>query len=372
MTREAPGIGEEHAAATMPHGLFGLTTALVAIPSVSHFEGPMADAVEAALRLCPWLEVQRVGDNVVARTDLGRRHRVLLAGHLDTVPPVDGNEEPRIVDDVLYGVGSADMKGGLAVFLHLAGTIPEPAVDVTWCFYACEEVDQEFSGLRHLWEHRPDLLEADAAILGEPTGGVVEAGCQGTLRVRISLAGRRAHTARPHTGRNAIHRMAPLLSAVAGYQSRRPVLDGCEYVEQLQAVEVSGGVSGNVVPDEASLVVNHRFAPDRTPADAEARLQELLGTHLEPEDRWELTDASPGAPPSLDHPVLAGLVAATGTGPVAKQGWTDASSLWAHGIPAANFGPGDPLLAHTPDEHVSAGDLDRTAAVLETLLRRGR
>ncbi len=211
MTREAPGIGEEHAAATMPHGLFGLTTALVAIPSVSHVEGPMADAVETALRLCPWLEVERVGDNVVARTDLGRRHRVLLAGHLDTVPPVDGNEEPRIEDDVLYGVGSADMKGGLAVFLDLAGTIPEPAVDVTWCFYACEEVDQEFSGLRHLWEHRPDLLEADAAILGEPTGGVVEAGCQGTLRVRISLAGRRAHTARPYTGRNAIHRLAPLL-----------------------------------------------------------------------------------------------------------------------------------------------------------------
>ncbi len=302
MTRGAAGAGEEHAAEPMPHGLFGLTTALVAIPSVSHFEGPMADAVEAALRLCPWLEVDRVGDNVVARTDLGRRHRVLLAGHLDTVPPVDGNEEPRIVDDVLYGVGSADMKGGLAVFLHLAGIIPEPAVDVTWCFYTCEEVDQQFSGLRHLWEHRPDLLEADAAILGEPTGGVVEAGCQGTLRVRISLAGRRAHTARPHTGRNAIHRLAPLLAAVAGYQSRRPVLDGCEYVEQLQAVEVSGGVSGNVVPDEASLVVNHRFAPDRTPADAEARLRELLGTHLEPGDRWELTDASPGAPPSLGPP----------------------------------------------------------------------
>ncbi len=365
-------VGSPVDGGAMPGGLLGLTTALVAIPSVSHVEGPMADAVEAALRLCPWLAVERVEDNVVARTDLGRRHRVLMAGHLDTVPPTGGNEEPHIVDGTLYGVGSADMKGGLAVFLHLAGTIPEPGVDVTWCFYAGEEVAQEFNGLRHLWEHRPDLLAADAAILGEPTGGVVEAGCQGTLRVRISLAGRRAHTARPHTGRNAIHRLAPVLATVAGYESRRPVLDGCEYVEQLQAVEVSGGVSGNVVPDEASVLVNHRFAPDRSPEEAEASLRVLLGPHLEPGDRWELTDAAAGAPPALDHPVLAGLVAATGQAPQAKQGWTDASSMWAHGVPAANFGPGDPLLSHTPDEHVSTEELERAASVLDTLLRTER
>jgi succinyl-diaminopimelate desuccinylase len=363
--------GREDAAVAMPGGLLGLTTALVAIPSVSHVEGPMADAVEAALGLCPWLEVERVGDNVVARTDLGRRHRVLLAGHLDTVPPVGGNEEPRLDGDTLYGVGSVDMKGGLAVFLHLAGTIPDPAVDVTWCFYVAEEVAQEFNGLRHLWEHRPDLLAADAAILGEPTAGAVEAGCQGTLRVRISLAGQRAHTARPHTGRNAVHRLAPLLAAIAGYESRRPVLDGCEYVEQVQVVEVSGGVSGNVVPDEASVSVNHRFAPDRTPEQAEAWLREWLGPFLEPGDRWEFVEAAAGAPPSLDHPVLAALVDATGTAPLAKQGWTDASSLWAHGVPAANFGPGDPLLAHTPGEHVSAEELQRTAAVLDRLLRAG-
>ncbi len=368
-----PGAADQDAGqvVAMPQGLLGLTTALVAIPSVSHVEGPMADAVEAALRLCPWLTVERVGDNVVARTDLGRRHRLLLAGHLDTVPPVGGNDEPRILGDTLYGVGSADMKGGLAVFLHLAGTIPDPAVDVTWCFYAAEEVAPEFNGLRHLWEHRPDLLVADAAILGEPTSGVVEAGCQGTLHVRISLAGLRAHTARPHTGRNAIHRLAPLLAAVAGYESRRPVLDGCEYVEQLQVVEVAGGVSGNVVPDEASVLLNLRFAPDRTPAQAEGWLREFAEPFLEPGDRWELTDAAAGAPPSLDHPVLAGLVAATGTAPLAKQGWTDASSLWAHGVPAANFGPGDPLLAHTPDEHISVDQLERTATVLAALLRTG-
>ena len=356
----------------MPAGLFGLATALVAIPSVSHHEGLMADAVSSALDRCPWLTVERVGDNVVARTDLGRPGRLLMAGHLDTVPPVGGNEEPRVVGDVLYGVGAADMKGGLAVMLHLAGALSEPAVDVTWCFYACEEVEQRFNGLQRLWELRPDLLEADAAILGEPTDGRVEAGCQGTLRVRIGMEGRRAHTARPWTGRNAVHRLAPVLTAVAGYESRRTVLDGCEYAEQLQAVEVSGGVAGNVVPDEASVTVNHRFAPDRTVDQAERSVRELLGGHLDPGDKWELVTSAPGAPPSLDHPMLAGLVAATGSPPRAKLGWTDVASLWAHGVPAANFGPGDPSQAHTPGEHVSAGDLDQVAAVLERLLRTGR
>lgn len=356
----------------MPDGLFGLATALVAVPSVSHHEEQMADAVEAALDLCPWLTVDRVGSNVVARTDLDRGSRVLLAGHLDTVSPVAGNEEPRIVGDTLYGVGAADMKGGLAVFLHLAGALPEPAVDVTWCFYVCEEVDQRFNGLRHLWEYRPELLEADAAILGEPTGGVVEAGCQGTLRVRIGLEGARAHTARPYAGRNAIHRLAPVLAALARYESRRTLLDGCEYVEQLQAVEVTGGVAGNVVPDEASVVVNHRFAPDRTVEQAEASVRETLGRHLEPGDKWELVEFAAGAPPALDHPLLAGLVEATGSSPRAKLGWTDAASLWAHGIPAANFGPGDPSLAHTPGEYVTAGDLAQAAGVLERLLQAGR
>jgi succinyl-diaminopimelate desuccinylase len=348
-----------------------MATALVAIPSVSHHESLMADAVMAALDLCPWLTVERVGDNVVARTSAGRPHRLLLGGHLDTVPPVDGNEEPWIEGQTLYGVGAADMKGGLAVLLHLAGTVPEPAIDVTYCFYACEEVNQEFNGLQHLWRHRPDLLAADAAILCEPTGGVVEAGCQGTMRLKVTLAGSRAHTARPHTGRNAIHRLAPLLTAVAGYQSRRPVLDGCEYVEQLQVVDVDGGVAGNVVPDRASVLINHRFAPDRTVAVAEASVRAFLDPHLEPDDQWELVEAAPGAPPALDHPLLAGLVATTGSPPVAKQGWTDVSSFWEHGVPAANFGPGGPLLAHTPGEFVRADELERAAEVLGAVVGAG-
>jgi len=353
---------------TMPDGLLGLATALVGIPSVSHHEEVMADAVQAALELCPWLDVVRVGHNVVARTDLGRDRRVLLAGHLDTVPPAGGNDEPHLEGSTLYGLGAADMKGGLAVFLHLAGRLDTPTTDVTWCFYAAEEVAHEHNGLRQLWAERPDLLAADAAILGEPTDGLVEAGCQGTLRVRVRLAGARAHTARPYAGRNAVHRLAPLLTTVAAYEGRRPVIDGCEYHEQLQAVSVEGGVAANVVPDEATVVLNHRFAPDRTVAQAESGIRELVAPHLEAGDHWELVDASEGAPPSLGHPVLAALVAATGTAARAKVGWTDVASFWAHGVPAANFGPADPLLAHTAGEHVSAGELAAAAAVLESLL----
>ncbi len=352
-----------------PDGLLGLATALVGIPSVSHHEGPMADAVEAALGLCPWLTVERLGDNVVARTELGRSRRVLLAGHLDTVPPAGGNDEPRVEDGTLYGVGSTDMKGGLAVFLHLAGTLDRPPVDLTWCFYAGEEVAREHNGLLRLWAERPDLLAADVAVLGEPTDGVVEAGCQGTMRLRITLHGLRAHTARPHAGRNAIHRLAGLLTAVDGYEVRRPVIDGCEYAEQLQVVSVEGGVAANVVPDRATVIVNHRFAPDRTPAQAESAVRELLAPLLEPGDHWELLEAAPAAPPSLDDPVLAALVAATGAAPRAKVGWTDVAFFAEHGVPAANFGPGDPLLSHTPTEHVNAAQLSRVASALEATLR---
>jgi succinyl-diaminopimelate desuccinylase len=225
------------------------------------------------------------------------------------------------------------------------------------------------SGLLELWRERPDLLSGDAAILGEPTGALVEAGCQGTMRVRISLRGVRAHTARPFTGRNAIHRLGPLLKAIAAWESRTVVLDGCAYAEQLQAVAVDGGVAGNVVPDAASVTVNFRYAPDRDLAGAEDYLRRLLGGFCEDEgDGLLLIDGSDGAPPSLDHPLLAALVDATGTAPRAKVGWTDVASFWEHGVPAANFGPGDPLLAHHPDEHVTRDQLERARGVLAALV----
>jgi succinyl-diaminopimelate desuccinylase len=262
------------------------------------------------------------------------------------------------------------MKGGLAVMLDLATTVAEPAVDLTWCFYAREEVDRAHSGLLELWQQRPDLLAGDAAVLGEPTGALVEAGCQGTMRIRLTLRGMRAHTARPFTGRNAIHRLGPLLERVAGWHGRSVTLDGCAYAEQLQVVGIEGGVAANVVPDQARVTLNHRYAPDRGQAEAEAFLHQLLDPFLEPGtgDTFELLDAGDGAPPALDQPLLHALVERSGAPPRAKVGWTDVASFWEHGVPAANFGPGDPLLAHHPEERVTGAQLEQARATLRAVI----
>ena len=342
---------------------------LVDIPSVSHDEAAITDHLEALLTDVPWLTVERVEHNLVARTDLGRDKRIVLAGHTDTVPP-NGNEGARRDGDMLWGLGSADMKSGVTVLLELARSVEAPAVDVTYVFYECEEVDSKHNGLRKLLAGRPDLLTCDAAVLAEPTGARIEAGCQGTLRARVTLGGTRAHTARPWMGRNAIHRLGEVLARVAAYEGRRPVLDGCEYREALQAVRVGGGVAGNVVPDEAIVDLNHRFAPDRDAAEAEAQVRDVLGP-LEDGDRFELLDAAPPAPPSLVHPLLAGLAQRSGHAPRAKLGWTDVAFFASQGVPATNFGPGDPTVAHTAEERVERAELDLVYGALRSLLTEG-
>jgi succinyl-diaminopimelate desuccinylase len=345
---------------------------LVDIGSVSHTEKVLADRIEADLSAVPWLAVSRVGDNVVARTELGRAKRVILAGHLDTVP-ANGNERARIEGDTCWGLGSADMKGGLVVASRLARTLAEPAVDVTYIFYVCEEVDQIHSGLLQLRDQRPDLLAADAAILGEPTGGAVEAGCQGTLRATVTMTGRRAHTARPWMGVNAIHRLAPVLAALDAYEGRRPVIDGCEYREAIQAVRLEAGVANNVVPDRAVLTVNHRFAPDRSTDEAFDALRTLLDGSLDSAagDEVVLQASSSPASPGLDNPLLASLVRRTGQPARAKLGWTDVAFFAQFGLPATNYGPGDPSIAHTAEERVSRSELETAYAALYALLSEG-
>ena len=343
--------------------LLALAATLVAIPSESLDEGRLADMVEAELRQVPWLTVDRFEHNVVARTMLGRSHRVLLAGHLDTVP-ANNNTEARIVDDRLYGLGACDMKCSLAAMLEVARTVEPPTVDVTFVFYAAEEIASEHNGLLHLFDHRPELLDCDLALLGEPTSAQIEAGCQGTLRVKVTYRGERAHTARPWKGRNAIHRLGDLLSRLDTYEGRRPMIGGCEFREALQAVYVDGGVAGNVVPDSASVTINHRFAPDRSNDEAVAHVRDFVGEC----DGFELTAMSSAAYPATDHPLVAGLIERLGLEVSAKLGWTDVARFSEHGIPAANFGSGDASLAHTKDEYVERAEIERVYAVLLDLL----
>ncbi len=330
-----------------------LTAALVDIRSESRAEKPLADAVEAALRGLPHLSVDRDGDAVVARTALGRAERVVLAGHLDTVPVAD-NLPSRLDGGRLHGCGTTDMKAGVAVQLRIAATVPDPNRDLTLVFYDAEEIAAEFNGLRRLAERHPEWLAGDFAVLLEPTGAEVHGGCQGTLRVNVRTTGRRAHSARSWLGENAIHKAAPVLARLADYTPRRVVIDGLTYPEGLNAVRVEGGHAGNVIPDLCVVTVNYRFAPDRSEQEALDHVRRVFdGFDVEP------TDSAPGAPPGLHRPAAAAFVAAIGREPSAKEAWTDVARFAALGVPAVNYGPGDPALAHTREEYVE------TAAVVE-------
>ncbi|CUU58644.1 succinyl-diaminopimelate desuccinylase [Parafrankia irregularis] len=356
-----------------------LTRALVDVPSVSGDEATLATAVEKALRAAGGddgsgaggagaaggLEVLRDGDAVLARTNRGLPSRVLLAGHLDTVP-VAANLPSRLDGTRLYGCGTSDMKAGVAVMLRLAAAAGEGAAtrhDVTWVFYDNEEVAADRNGLRRITSGHRDWLQADLAILMEPTGGEIEAGCQGTVRVVATTRGRRAHSARSWLGDNAIHRAGELLTRLAAYQPRSVTLDGCTYREGLSAVRIDGGVAGNVIPDECRVTVNFRFAPDRdVPAALDHVAQVLDGFELSVED------SARGALPGLSAPAAAAFVAATARTPAAKFGWTDVARFAELGIPALNYGPGDPNLAHTRDEYVELALIDEAERVLRSYL----
>ncbi|NJQ15019.1 succinyl-diaminopimelate desuccinylase [Streptomyces bohaiensis] len=327
-----------------------LTAQLVDIPSVSGSEEPLADAVEAALRGLGHLRVDRWGNNVVARTELGRAERVVLAGHLDTVPIADNVPSRLDEDGVLWGCGTSDMKSGVAVQLRIAATVPEPNRDLTFVFYDNEEVEADRNGLGRLAAVHPDWLTGDFAVVLEPSGGEVEGGCQGTLRVVLRTEGVRAHSARSWMGANALHAAAPVLARLASYEPRRPVIDGLEYHEGLNAVRIGGGVAGNVIPDVCEIAVNYRYAPDRDEEAALAHVREVFAdcglASLTVEDH------SPGALPGLSHPAAQAFMAAVGGEARPKFGWTDVARFSSLGVPAVNYGPGEPSLAHKRDERV--------------------
>jgi succinyl-diaminopimelate desuccinylase len=339
-----------------------LTAALVDIPSVSGTEEPLADAIAVALAALGRFEVLRSGNAVLARTDLGRPTRVLLAGHIDTVPIAD-NVPSRRDGDILHGCGTTDMKSGDAMLLHLAATVAEPSRDLTFVFYDCEEIEHDRNGLTRIERELRDWLTADLAILGEPTNGVVEAGCQGTVSAMITLRGRRAHSARSWLGSNAIHQAGEVLRILDAWPGRSVDIDGCGYREGLNAVGINGGVASNVIPDECQVRINFRFAPDRDAGAAVGYLEDLFEGY-----ELEVLDVAAGALPGLSAPAAGEFGAAAGGTPVAKFGWTDVARFAALGIPAVNYGPGNPSLAHTREEHVSMTQIREMTERLRTFL----
>jgi len=322
-----------------------LTVVLCDIESVSGNERRLAEAVELVLREVPHLTVQRDGDTVVAQTDLGRAERVVLAGHLDTVPLGD-NLPCRVEDGRIHGCGTTDMKSGVAVQLRLAAQLDRPNRDVTYVFYDNEEVEAEKNGLGRVARNHPEWLAADFAILMEPTNAAVEGGCQGTLRADVAFSGHRAHSARSWMGENAVHKAGEVLQRLASYEAEQVDIDGLVYREGLNAVGIRGGVAGNVIPDECVVEVNYRFAPSRSEAEAADVVRRVL-------DGFDVrvTDSAPGALPGLSHPAAAAFVAMVGREPLPKFGWTDVARFSALGVPAVNYGPGDPMVAHQREEY---------------------
>ena len=356
-----------------------LAAALVDIPSVSGDEAPIADAIAAALSDLPHLTVARDGDAIVARTTLGRYQRVIIAGHIDTVPlsarSRGGSVPSRVADGQLIGRGSVDMKAGVAVALSLAAQLTDPRYDLTWVFYDHEEVEATLNGLGRIARNHPEWLEGDFAILGEPTSGDIEGGCNGTLRAEVRVGGVAAHSARSWKGVNAIHGVGPLLATLAAYEAETITVDGLEYREGINAVGIRGGIAGNVVPDECVVTINYRFAPAWSVAEAQDRLKHVVaGAGLA---SWDLdfTDRAPGARPGLDDPLAAGFVravtAASGNQPRAKLGWTDVARFGELGIPAVNFGPGNPELAHSDDEACPIDEIEACRAALAAWLTQG-
>lgn len=341
-----------------------LTADLIDVPSVSGYEKAIADVVEESLKRQPHLNVTRFGDTVVARTELDRAERVLLAGHLDTVPlpssaEARGSVPSRWLGETLYGRGATDMKGGVAVQLALAHHLARPEKDVTFVFYDHEEVEAAKSGLLRVATQSRALLNADLAVLLEPTNGLVEAGCNGTLRLRATTEGTAAHSARAWMGDNAVHKLAGLLVTLRDYQPASVYVDGLEYREGLNAVGIGGGIAGNVIPDAAYVDINYRFAPDKSVDQAEDHVRHLLNGF-----QLVRTDAAGGARPGLGNSAVQSLVSTVGGTPQPKYGWTDVARFAELGIPAVNFGPGDALLAHTDDEHVLASDVRKCLGAL--------
>jgi succinyl-diaminopimelate desuccinylase len=319
---------------------------LVDVPSQTGNEGAIRDELAARLVGLP---LHTVANSLVVG-DPGPG-KVLLVGHTDTVP-LQGHVGSRIEDGRLYGLGATDMKGGLAVMVHLLEDLgTERLVGV---FYAGEEGPMVGNELGMIFEMLPELAEAEAGIVMEPTNRELHAGCQGSVNATVSFLGEAAHSARPWLGVNAITRSGEFLTMMDGLKPEPHPIEGLQFKEVISVTTASGGVANNVIPSRFDLNVNYRFSPDRTLEEAVERLRELCASA----DVFEVADSAPAAYPEVSHPLFQVLAETAAASVSHKQGWTDVAQLAARGIPAVNFGPGETALAHKPGESIDLTDLD--------------
>ena len=345
----------EAGTATLADRLAARTLELVDVASESRDEAALAAHVAGVLR-AGGLDVLDLGDACVLARPAGRRPRTLLAGHLDTVPAQDNRPGRRDADRV-HGLGASDMKGGLAVMVELALAGAEVGV----LFFPREELPFADTALTPLLEREPAELDVDVCFVMEPTDCAVHAGCLGNINARWTFRGRSGHSARPWLADNAIERAAAGITALAAQPANPVTFDGLEFVEVASVTRFAGGIAGNVIPDVAECHVNFRYAPGRTPGEAEARLAELCAGHGE----LEVTGNAPSGAVAVTHPDVLRLIEVGGLEVAPKQAWTPVAELTAAGVPAVNFGPGSPAQAHRRDESVEVANLVRAYTVLE-------
>jgi succinyl-diaminopimelate desuccinylase len=348
---------------TAPHRLAERTLALVDIPSPSREEHAAAAYVREVMAGAA-VDLVYEGDGGLTLLYATERRPgaplVLLAGHLDTVP-AQGNLPGRIDGGAVHGLGTSDMKGGVAVMIELARGLPaEPELDAAFLFFPREELSQEESALPAVFAEAPLVHEAELAIVLEPTDNTVQAGCVGNLNAELAFHGRSAHSARPWLGVNAIDRAVAGLARLLPVEPLEVEIQGLTFVEVVSATEVHGGIASNVIPDRVTVTLNYRYAPDRSAEDAEARLRSLVNGIGE----LAIRSNAPGARVAAEAPLVQRLRAAGGFAVEPKQAWTPVAELSAAGLDAVNLGPGATRYAHARDEQVEIAELVRTYEAL--------
>jgi succinyl-diaminopimelate desuccinylase len=339
------------------------TLELVDIPSESRSEAALAEHVAAVVPRGRLGLVHREEETLVYATQRRDRPLVLLAGHLDTVP-AQGNIPGRLENGAVHGLGASDMKGGLAVMIELARWVEESGtdldVDLALLFFPREELPPAESAVPAFFAAGTDAGRADLVIVLEPTDNTIQAGCLGVVNAELVFAGESAHSARPWMGVNAVDVAVAALAPRLPFPRLDVEIAGLTFVEVLSATQIHGGIAANVIPDRVAVHLNFRYAPDRTPADAEARLAELVG------DAGELTIFSNSAPARVaaDSPLVERLRAVGGFALEPKQAWTPVAEFAAEGLDAINLGPGATRFAHRRDERIEVAELVRTFEAL--------